>query len=361
MKVSLAFPSLPARRVALVLSLCSLVFSVQGQTCYYPNGNASTSTDFPCSLEADSPCCPQGWQCLSNGLCYLENENYLGRYTCTDQTWQSSACPQICTYDNTAAGDEAILECSPGEYCCDTNRPDADNPPKKGCCDTGAQRFSLPSGIPIPRSQSYLFSIVSAPGPTSSAQSSSTQSHTTTTTTTTTPSSTSTSTSSTSLSSSTTQVPNPSSPFSTSQITEAPLTALPVGTATPSPSVSASNSSSQAAIIAPAVVVPVVAIAIAGLAFFLWRRNRSRKRNQFKALDPTLEHAEFSPNRASWGAGSNTNYPYDPSTAYTKQGEAGFNSPRQNEPVEIDGREIPCELPGSSPIEHHELPAHAER
>lgn len=108
MKVSLAFPSLPARRVALVLSLCSLVFSVQGQTCYYPNGNASTSTDFPCSLEADSPCCPQGWQCLSNGLCYLENENYLGRYTCTDQTWQSSACPQICTYGNPSMSDQYV-------------------------------------------------------------------------------------------------------------------------------------------------------------------------------------------------------------------------------------------------------------
>lgn len=100
MKVSLARPSLPGRRVAILLSLCSFVSYVKGQTCYYPNGNASTSTDFPCSLEADSPCCPQGWQCLSNGLCYLENENYLGRYTCTDQTWQSTACPQICTYGN---------------------------------------------------------------------------------------------------------------------------------------------------------------------------------------------------------------------------------------------------------------------
>ena len=42
--------------------------------------------------------------------------------------------------DNTAAGDEAILECTKGNYCCDTNRPE------KGCCDTTQDRFQLPDG-----------------------------------------------------------------------------------------------------------------------------------------------------------------------------------------------------------------------
>lgn len=79
-----------------VLHLCSL--GVRAQNCYYPNGDLSTEGDGPCSSEPDSPCCPLNWQCLSNGLCYLENAGYLGRYTCTDRTWKSSNCPQICTH-----------------------------------------------------------------------------------------------------------------------------------------------------------------------------------------------------------------------------------------------------------------------
>ena len=66
-------------------------------SCYYPNGNPS-SGDIPCSSSGDGPCCPLNWSCESNGLCYLANAGYYGRYTCTDQTWDSPNCPQICTY-----------------------------------------------------------------------------------------------------------------------------------------------------------------------------------------------------------------------------------------------------------------------
>lgn len=41
---------------------------------------------------------------------------------------------------NTASGNEAILECSSGNYCCDANRPDI------GCCDTTNRYFTLPDG-----------------------------------------------------------------------------------------------------------------------------------------------------------------------------------------------------------------------
>jgi hypothetical protein len=54
---------------------------------------------------------------MSDGLCYCESSeysvieallrpnidppyDYYGRYSCTDPTWK--ACPDICTYDNTA-------------------------------------------------------------------------------------------------------------------------------------------------------------------------------------------------------------------------------------------------------------------
>ena len=40
----------------------------------------------------------------------------------------------------TASGNEAILLCSSGNYCCDANRPTV------GCCDTGASQFPLPQG-----------------------------------------------------------------------------------------------------------------------------------------------------------------------------------------------------------------------
>lgn len=71
---------------------------VHGQNCYYPNGDLAATDDHPCSSDGHSTCCPLNWQCLSNGLCYLENEGYLGRYTCTDSTWESDNCPKICLH-----------------------------------------------------------------------------------------------------------------------------------------------------------------------------------------------------------------------------------------------------------------------
>ena len=89
---------LPQPRAFHTFSSLSLFFALslilispqlaQGQQCYYPNGNLSPN-DVPCSSESGSACCPNGWECLSNGLCYLPNEAYLGRYTCTDSNWQS--------------------------------------------------------------------------------------------------------------------------------------------------------------------------------------------------------------------------------------------------------------------------------
>ena len=69
----------------------------QSGSCYYPTGDPSPG-DSPCGSGDATPCCPYQWQCEKNGLCYLENEGYYGRYTCTDQTWSSDNCPQFCTY-----------------------------------------------------------------------------------------------------------------------------------------------------------------------------------------------------------------------------------------------------------------------
>lgn len=94
-----------SKKIKLLLSAGSLLlppaFFVHGQDCFYPNGAPAATDDHPCSSDASdghSTCCPLNWQCLSNGLCYLENEGYLGRYTCTDSTWQSDSCPKICLH-----------------------------------------------------------------------------------------------------------------------------------------------------------------------------------------------------------------------------------------------------------------------
>ena len=91
MKLPLSF--LPG---AICATCILLPRTVLAQTCYYPNGDVSTS-DYPCSSNVEGLCCPLNWQCLSNGLCYLDNEQYYGRYTCTDQTWSAPGCPEICT------------------------------------------------------------------------------------------------------------------------------------------------------------------------------------------------------------------------------------------------------------------------
>ena len=73
------------------------VAAMSSATCYYPNGVPSQGGDIPCSSGDGGQCCPQGWTCQDNGLCYLENQQYYGRYTCTDQSWKSDQCPKICT------------------------------------------------------------------------------------------------------------------------------------------------------------------------------------------------------------------------------------------------------------------------
>lgn len=164
MKLPLTFPcgAICASYILLLL----LPRIVLGQTCYYPNGDVSTS-DFPCSSEVDGLCCPLNWQCLSNGLCYLDNAQYFGRYTCTDRTWSAPGCPEICTdgshsqcciiphclfanqsTGNTDSGDQAVLQCSAhgGNWCCDHNRN-----PSNVCCDSTNPNdfFPLPKGTSV--------------------------------------------------------------------------------------------------------------------------------------------------------------------------------------------------------------------
>ena len=72
--------------------------------CYHVNGDAIKDPAYvPCNLITPgvaSSCCPTKRAdfpsvCLANGLC--SNDNDIFRGSCTDKTWKSKSCPQLCT------------------------------------------------------------------------------------------------------------------------------------------------------------------------------------------------------------------------------------------------------------------------
>ena len=70
------------------------------QTCYYPDGSVA-SHDSPCHSSStgdrSSACCNHADICLNNGLCLAQSGGEIvSRGSCTDQSWQSTACSQYC-------------------------------------------------------------------------------------------------------------------------------------------------------------------------------------------------------------------------------------------------------------------------
>ncbi|OAL54138.1 hypothetical protein IQ07DRAFT_584720 [Pyrenochaeta sp. DS3sAY3a] len=136
----------PSRSWLRLVVVAALTAYAAGQQCYYPNGRTAPDTEKPCSSAEGSACCPDLWQCLDNGLCHYPKENLYGRYSCTDQTWNSPGCPSnMCTYDMSAAGGESITQCSnhDNNWCCN-----ADNIHVKCCQESPAPRpfFALQDG-----------------------------------------------------------------------------------------------------------------------------------------------------------------------------------------------------------------------
>ncbi|KAK5138207.1 hypothetical protein LTR08_004903 [Meristemomyces frigidus] len=232
---------------------------------------------------------------MSNGLCYLENAEYYGRYTCTDQSWQSGSCPEICTNGNTASGNEAVLQCGDGSWCCDGDR-------SFNCCTTADTSFfalpqgnqvafisSVPSPSPVasPASSNSPASASAAipTSPSTSAQSPTASSSSVTTT----PQSTS----STLSTATTTNTPTSQGHSATSTFTSKAVTtgsngavstiilvsvATVAPTAAPSSHSSSSESSHLGLIIGLAVGIPVLLLACAIVAFILWKRRRASRK-----------------------------------------------------------------------------------
>lgn len=84
---------------AFLSFICLLLFiSSISATCFYPDGSIpSDYTYTPCGNAAVEPCCTSAFngECVSGGLCKNDDDQYyIG--ACTDQTWESSICPNYC-------------------------------------------------------------------------------------------------------------------------------------------------------------------------------------------------------------------------------------------------------------------------
>jgi len=91
--------------------------------CYFPNG-FTTPQNVPCENNHDSPCCPPGYACLSNGLCVKtdatnETVGYI-RGSCTDKSWRSSYCPNFCVRGGPPWND-SLSKIQPMRKCENTN------------------------------------------------------------------------------------------------------------------------------------------------------------------------------------------------------------------------------------------------
>ncbi|KAI1821850.1 hypothetical protein F4861DRAFT_430349 [Xylaria intraflava] len=133
-----------------VLGLVLVIFSLPTVTgeasCWAPDGVTLADQSYqPCnSLGIDqqgvfSSCCRLNGNassldfCTSSGLCLSSSDGTLRRGYCTDKTWKSLACVDVCTDPNAGGSLNSSAEmttCSDGSgaYCCGHNQ--------LGCCGT---------------------------------------------------------------------------------------------------------------------------------------------------------------------------------------------------------------------------------
>lgn len=77
--------------------------------CYYPTGKEA-SGDSPCNTSVDvSSCCGKTDYCLDNNYCFSQTTNIITRGSCTDESWQSHACPLHCTGSVSPFHEAAVL------------------------------------------------------------------------------------------------------------------------------------------------------------------------------------------------------------------------------------------------------------
>jgi len=117
-----------ARPSIFVLILATTASSFVDE-CYYPDGSAPADYSFvACNNSAVSACCvpSEGDICLANGLCQDVSDGSVFRGACTDQTWKSSSCPQICVKGYESDWTYAT-QCASGAFVCGGDYCPGDN------------------------------------------------------------------------------------------------------------------------------------------------------------------------------------------------------------------------------------------
>jgi hypothetical protein len=92
------------------------------QICFWPDGTSYPNAS-PCNASSTgSHCCGNNDACLESGYCFYQGARRNGIYRggCTDQNWESAACPYYCQ-DLRLAGDLSLLmvdDQGDGLWCC---------------------------------------------------------------------------------------------------------------------------------------------------------------------------------------------------------------------------------------------------
>lgn len=330
-------------------AIAAVAVQVAGQQCYYPNGNRAPDTEKPCSSEEGSACCPDNWQCLDNGLCYYPPSRLYGRYSCTDQSWDSSACASnLCTYGGSTGGGESITQCSnhDNEWCCNA---DAQN---VNCCQESPSPrpfFSLASGSAYAtigaRQASSAPDLESITGlATSSGDSSASRTSAGTSATSAgsrQPSATANSVSTAApVTSVGTSISSGSAGVATIYVTTVLTPTAPTtASSTAAPASSGGGNSNLGVIIGCAVGIPL-ALAVAGILFWLWRKRRNQQAGAYKETPELSGDSPTSPGFAGGAA-------------------AKLSKNRHSRPgtAEIDGNPVGVGRPVSTVKGHAELAA----
>ncbi|CAO2651419.1 Nn.00g039890.m01.CDS01 [Neocucurbitaria sp. VM-36] len=118
-----------ARTLGLVVAM---LFSLGASelACYYPDGKNATGLS-PCKTDADvSHCCRDSDVCLTNGLCFSSGLGSVVRRGCTDKTWKSPDCPNVCNIETFRSGDAVLTPCGTyNNFCCGQDAS------ARSCCD----------------------------------------------------------------------------------------------------------------------------------------------------------------------------------------------------------------------------------
>ncbi|KAH6641907.1 transcription initiation factor IID, 18kD subunit-domain-containing protein [Chaetomium tenue] len=307
-----------------------------GKKCYYPNGQEARNA-YPCDPDAEhSTCCSGsawGKSCLANKLCVTPGMRFA-RGSCTDPTFKSPACPDICTNHRTGVWDVVNCLNTTGVdtiYCCYG---------MENCCEQGNGRFQL---LPPPshtwavyNSELTQYDVVT---PLSTATSSASMSTTSTSSDASDTSDASSTTSGTSASTSGSEQPEETGGSSQAGTDSSTNSNEPTGLST----------AAQAGI---GVGAAVGAILIIGMAYLAWQLSKTKKA---LAADSQWQAVTTYPPAAP----SSAYYSQDPAHKHEVQGDLA-NGELQGQHHFVDGGASRVELSATpsfnspeSPILHH--------